>query len=160
LEYRVKVSVGGMYTLRVRGASRWGEPSLSLLVDGVPAVTVPIYINESYDEFALTNATVNLPEGEHRLRLALSGYFNLDYIEFEALSSVLRLPGAASDPRDLDGDGRYEDVNGNGRRDFADVVLYFNQMAWIASNAPVGAFDFNANGRCDFADVTTLFGAL
>ena len=98
------------------------------------AVTVPIYINESYDEFALTNATVNLPAGEHRLRLALSGYFNLDYIEFEALSSVLRLPGAASDPRDLDGDGRYEDVNGNGRRDFADVVLFFNQMAWIASN--------------------------
>ena len=51
-------------------------------------------------------------------------------------------------------------MNGNGRRDFADVVLYFNQMAWIASNEPAGAFDFNANGRCDFADVTTLFGAL
>ena len=35
LEYRVKVSAGGAYTLRVRGASRWGAPSLSLLVDGV-----------------------------------------------------------------------------------------------------------------------------
>ena len=160
LQYTVNVSAGGAYTLRVRGASRWGEPSLSLLVDGSPAAIVPIYINESYDDFGLTSATVNLPAGEHRLRLALSGYFNLDYIEFEAMNVVLRLPGAASDPRDLDGDGRFDDVNGNGRRDFADVVLYFNQMAWIASNEPAGAFDFNANGRCDFADVTTLFGAL
>ena len=59
---------------------------------------MPIAANESYDDFALTNATVNLPAGEHRLRLVLSGYFNLDYVEFEALNAVLRLPGAASDP--------------------------------------------------------------
>ena len=103
---------------------------------------------------------MNLTAGEHQLRLALSGYFNLDYIEFEALQTVLRVPGAAADPRDLDGDGLYDDVNGNGRRDFEDVVLYFNQMTWIAANEPLGAFDYNANGRCDFADVTTLFAAL
>ncbi len=121
---------------------------------------MPIAETNSYDLFALTNATVNLTAGEHQLRLGLSGYFNLDYIEFEALHAVLRVPGAAADPRDLDGDGRYEDVNGNGRKDFADVVLYFNQMAWIAANEPVAAFDYNANGRCDFADVTTLFAAL
>ena len=121
---------------------------------------MPIAETNSYDLFALTNATVNLSAGEHQLRLGLSGYFNLDYIEFEALHAVLRMPGAAADPRDLDGDGRYDDVNGNGRKDFADVVLYFNQMAWIAANEPVAAFDYNANGRCDYADVTTLFAAL
>jgi hypothetical protein len=32
-------------------------------------------------------------------------------------------------------------VNGNGRPDFADVVLYFNQLSWIAANEPVTAFD-------------------
>ena len=51
----------------------------------------------------------------------------------------------------------YEDVNGNGRKDFADVVLYFNQMAWIAANEPLTAFDYNDNGRIDFADVVRLF---
>ena len=69
---------------------------------------------------------------------------------------VISVPGGAGPARDPDGDGRYEDVNGNGRIDFADVVLYFNQMTWIASTAP-SAFDFNQNGRADFADVVRLF---
>ena len=63
-------------------------------------------------------------------------------------------------PLDGDGDGLYEDVNGNGRRDFADVVLYFNQMAWIAANEPAAAFDCNGNGTIDFADVVWLFNHL
>ena len=63
-------------------------------------------------------------------------------------------------PQDLDRDGRYEDVNGNGRADFADVVLYFNQMTWIAANEPIALFDYNVNGRIDFADVVWLFNTL
>ncbi|MEN6518014.1 MAG: dockerin type I domain-containing protein [Methanospirillum sp.] len=54
----------------------------------------------------------------------------------------------------------YEDTNGNGRRDFADVVLYFNQMTWISANEPVESFDYNGNGRTDFADVVWLFNNL
>ncbi len=34
-------------------------------------------------------------------------------------AAVLAVPGGVGQPRDLDGDGRYDDVNGNGRRDFA-----------------------------------------
>jgi PKD repeat protein len=63
-------------------------------------------------------------------------------------------------PSDRDSDGKYEDVNGNGRKDFADVVLYFNQMAWITANEPLSAFDYNENGRIDFADVVWLFSHL
>ena len=51
-------------------------------------------------------------------------------------------------------------MNGNTRKDFADVVLFFNQMTWIAVNEPVTAFDFNRNGRIDFADVVLLFDSL
>ena len=51
-------------------------------------------------------------------------------------------------------------MNGNGRKDFADVLLYFNQMSWIAANEPVPAFDYNNNGRIDFADVVWLFNHL
>ena len=73
---------------------------------------------------------------------------------------VVTVPGGNGKPTDIDRDGRYDDVNGNGRKDFADVVLYFNQMTWIAANEPLAAFDYNGNGRVDFADVTWLFNNL
>ena len=73
---------------------------------------------------------------------------------------VLAVPPSALLPTDTDGDEQYDDVNGNGRTDFADVVLYFNQMTWIAENEPVAAFDYNGNGRIDFADVVWLFNHL
>jgi PKD repeat protein len=70
------------------------------------------------------------------------------------------VPGLADSPTDLNNDDLFEDVNGNGRADFADVVLYFNQMSWIAANEPVANFDYNGNGRIDFADVVWLFNHL
>src|SRR5665647_1577736 len=73
-------------------------------------------------------------------------------------SSLPPVPTSELSPTDLNGDGVYEDVNGNMRYDFADVVLYFNQMGWIAANEPIAAFDYNGNGRIDFADVVLLFG--
>ncbi|HOT93886.1 MAG TPA: NosD domain-containing protein [Methanoregulaceae archaeon] len=75
-------------------------------------------------------------------------------------TAVVAIPGGSGLPSDTDRDGLFDDVNGNGRKDFADVVLYFNQMDWIADNEPVNAFDFNRNGRIDFADVVTLFNGL
>lgn len=68
--------------------------------------------------------------------------------------------GGTGIPRDLDHDGLYEDVNGNGVADFNDVVLYFNQIDWIGNNEPKVAFDFNRNGRIDFGDVVTLFNMM
>ncbi len=66
-------------------------------------------------------------------------------------------PGCVNPPIDLDGDGLYEDINGNGRLDFADVVTYFNNMARITQNDLVTYFDYNFNGRIDFSDVVKLF---
>lgn len=74
--------------------------------------------------------------------------------------SVVAFPGLSAIPRDLNGDGKYEDVNGNGRTDFADVTLYFKNMEWVAANEPVSAFDFSGNGRIDFTDVVKLFQAI
>ncbi|MEN6517587.1 MAG: hypothetical protein ABFC38_05270 [Methanospirillum sp.] len=81
-------------------------------------------------------------------------------IEILPAPRALAVPGGTDVPLDPNGDGRYEDVNGNSRKDFADVVLYFNQMAWIAANEPVALFDYNGNARIDFADVVALFAAL
>ena len=81
-----------------------------------------------------------------------------DYIQI--LDPLLPLPGSGLPPRDLDGDGLSEDCNGNGRLDFADVVLFFNNLEWIHLQGLVADFDFNDNQRIDFADVVSLFGRL
>jgi|GEM_PF-1893147 len=70
------------------------------------------------------------------------------------------LPFIPSYPTDRNGDGLYEDVNGNGRADFADVVLLFNHLAGIAGDDDWQYFDFNKNNRMDFADVVWLFNNL
>ena len=74
--------------------------------------------------------------------------------------AVASIPGGAGVPTDTDADGLYDDVNGNGRTDFADVTLFFDQMTWIAGNEPVASFDFAGNGRIDFADAVWLFNHL
>jgi len=43
---------------------------------------------------------------------------------------------------------------------FVDVVLYFNQMQWIAANEPVCPLDLNHNKRIDFADIVALFNEI
>jgi hypothetical protein len=73
---------------------------------------------------------------------------------------IIAVPPGSATPNDGDGDGLYEDVNGNGRRDFEDLVLLFNRMDWIAANEPIAAFDYNGNSRIDFADVLGLFNNL
>lgn len=81
-------------------------------------------------------------------------------VNLSASGMVRALPGSVGAPCDLDMNGMYEDINGNGRNDFADVVLFFNQMNWVAVNEPICVFDYNINGRIDFADVVWLFNHL
>jgi competence protein ComEC len=72
----------------------------------------------------------------------------------------ITVSGADLPPTDPNFDGVFEDVNGNRRRDFADVVSLFNNLDWIAASEPVVRFDFNHNQRMDFADVVLLFNTL
>ncbi|GAH73945.1 unnamed protein product, partial [marine sediment metagenome] len=71
--------------------------------------------------------------------------------------SVIPLPGYTNPPTDPDGDGLYEDLNGNGRKDFNDVVEFFKYMEWIEDNESIPCFDFNGNSRIDFDDIVKLF---
>jgi len=73
------------------------------------------------------------------------------------VTNVIPLPDHTDLPTDPDGDGLYEDLNGNSRKDFNDVVLYFQYMEWIEANEPIPCFDFNGNGRIDFNDIVKLF---
>jgi len=79
------------------------------------------------------------------------------YINIMSTEPVIpQVPGYPA-PTDPNGDGLYEDLNGNGRPDFNDVVVFFNNMEWIGVQNGFRYFDFNGNGRIDFNDVVRLF---
>jgi len=74
--------------------------------------------------------------------------------------SVTTLPGQSNAPKDLNGDGVYEDINGNGRLEFADVSLFFKYMDWIKANEPAAAFDVSGNAKIDYSDLVKLFQSI
>jgi YVTN family beta-propeller protein len=69
-------------------------------------------------------------------------------------------PGYTNLPSDLNQDGLYEDINGNGMLDFNDVVAFYNNMDWIEVNVPLKFFDYNKNGLIDFDDVVKIYDML
>ncbi|MDD1728940.1 MAG: hypothetical protein LUQ50_07705 [Methanospirillum sp.] len=58
---------------------------------------------------------------------------------------------------DPDKDGRFEDLNGNGRQDMQDLVLLFKNFEWLSKSSISTRFDYNSNGRVDLADLTFAF---
>lgn len=80
--------------------------------------------------------------------------------QVEVLAVYPTLPGMDAPAQDLDGDGTAEDLNGNSRLDFADIVALFEHMDSPEVLSDVAAFDFNGNGLVDMADVLTLFEVL
>ncbi len=67
------------------------------------------------------------------------------------------LGGDGPVPTDPDGDGRYEDLNGNGRMDLQDPTVFFTYFSWLQSQGNTSAYDFNGNGALDLSDVQALF---
>ncbi|QLK25916.1 DUF839 domain-containing protein [Natrinema zhouii] len=68
--------------------------------------------------------------------------------------------GSGRAPTDPDGDGRFEDVNGNGRLDYNDVVLLFDHIEDDSVTLNADAYGFNENGRIDYDDIDELYDDL
>jgi len=76
---------------------------------------------------------------------------------------IIRPPPIAPNfpsPMDLDNDGLFEDINGNGRLDFDDVVKFFKHFGESVVSEYAKFYDFNGNGRLDFDDIVKLFKKL
>jgi len=67
--------------------------------------------------------------------------------------------GFFSQPRDLNGNGLYEDLDGNGWIGFNDVVIYYNNLEAIdrEDHGPVSFFDYDLNGWAGFNDIVLLY---
>ncbi|MCR4392057.1 MAG: dockerin type I domain-containing protein [Candidatus Acetothermia bacterium] len=70
--------------------------------------------------------------------------------------ALVPLAGTGPVPQDLDGDGFYEDANGDGVFDGQDVALF--QESWRSAGVQANgrAFDFNNDGVVDEADAAAL----
>ena len=60
-------------------------------------------------------------------------------------------------PQDLDGDGLYRDLNGDGSLTVADVQIFFQQRDSDVVQDNVAAFDFRTDGALSIGDVQLLF---
>jgi len=89
------------------------------------------------------------------------------YVEkLQQLPGSIALPPAPSTPKDPNGDGLYEDVNGDGQVNYNDVIDFATYLWWITNNfQPITDntneyqpfFDFDQNHVVNFEDVRTLF---
>jgi PKD repeat protein len=156
-------------SLRVKANAR--GRSIDIKVNGVGGGRAGSVVVPDTLGYTWVNTTVELVPGANTIAFLHrdSSTFGTSELDFDYFAldpagastpGVVTVPGGTGLPADTDADELYDDVNGNGRRDFADVVLYFNQMTWIAANEPVSAFDYNGNTRIDFADVVWLFNNL
>jgi PKD repeat protein len=102
--------------------------------------------------------------GNYTVNLTATNAYGTDSklatINVLAQSVLTAFPGYTNPPSDLNQDGLYEDINGNGMLDFDDVVAYYDNMDWIEENVHLELFDFNKNGLIDFDDVVKLYDML
>jgi secreted PhoX family phosphatase len=64
---------------------------------------------------------------------------------------------AGTAPTDPDGDGSYEDLNGNGRLDYEDIEILFTEFDSDSVRLNKAAYDFNENGELDYDDIVSLY---
>jgi len=67
------------------------------------------------------------------------------------------LPGQSAAPTDPDGDGRYEDVTGDGRLNVIDVSTLLAVFDRVPSQE-IPLYDFNDDGQLNILDVAALLG--
>ena len=104
-----------------------------------------------------------LSEGTSDITITVNSFQNDNYNEIKDRIAVIPglitvISGPPTGSKDVDGDGLYEDVNGNERLDFGDVVeLFKNFEAWKDYGI---YYDFDGDGRLTFGDVVALFKML
>ncbi|MFC5973467.1 hypothetical protein ACFPYI_19230 [Halomarina salina] len=98
----------------------------------------------------------NAPFGDHEYGIVTSVNSATGSIEFTppAVSENQPLPG------DLDGDGLFEDVNGDGQANVGDAQSLFSNRDDAAVQQYVAQYDFNDDGVVNVGDAQALFSLI
>jgi len=133
------------------------DPMLILFgPDGVEINRTQGYTSTEMDEVLDTGGMYTLLAGDDNGHD--TGIYGLYIWVQEPPVLVVPFPGYAEMPTDPDGDGLYEDVDGDGVIGFNDVTVYYANLRFVEENEPLEAFDYDGNGRIGFNDVIVLYG--
>ena len=108
-----------------------------------------ISLSHDYAAYGFYQVTVTVTDDE-----GMSGSSSFQ-VEIRHVCPVVS--GSTETSLDSDGDFTCEDVNGNGRLDFSDVVILFTNLESPVVLNNTDDFDFNGNGLLDMADLIVLF---
>lgn len=86
-----------------------------------------------------------------------TGYTALPVVVGEITPFTNSAGGMLPPPTDPDGDGLYEDINGNGRLDLNDIVIFFDNSEFVMNYEPWWPFDFDKNEVINLNDIVGLF---
>lgn len=108
-----------------------------------------ISLSHDYGSYGMYQVTVTVTDDE--------GTWGSDSFQVEIRHVCPLISDSIEPSLDNDADFKCEDVNGNGRLDFSDVVLLFRNLESPEVLDNVADFDFNGNGLLDMADLIALF---
>lgn len=155
--YRFAAAAGKRCFVRMGTKSSYLDPMLILFgPDGEEINRTQGYTSAEIDEVLWAGGMYSVLAGDD------NGYDSGSYGLYIWLQDpplpVVPFPGYEEMPTDPDGDGMYEDIDGNGVIGFNDVVVYYANLLFIEENEPVEAFDYDGSGRIGFNDVIVLYG--
>jgi len=131
----------------ISGQSTSGNYTFTGLANGSHTVEVEV-TNETYAEYG--------PNATESVTVTIEVTANDD----DDKNAVEPICTDCNAPKDLDGDGKYEDVNGNNIHGFGDVVTLFNNLRSESVTKNSELYDYNNNGVVGFGDVIYLFKSI
>jgi len=159
LTFEVSFENTGNVQLRPKGRldiiSQSGDTVRTLAIEEFPLLPGAVR------EMRVVSQSGSLLPGRY-LALAVLDFGNPDYLTGGQLAFDVKelylvpIGDSASLPRDLDGDGLYEDINGDGKPTLEDTILlsFYSDSPAVQENAK--AFDFNNDGIVNFNDAVVL----
>ncbi|MFC5970385.1 CARDB domain-containing protein [Halomarina salina] len=126
------------------------------LAPGETVASAPVTLGAGVTDSVPLSAAIpdSLAPGEYDY-----GVFTVDDEATGTVAVTLALidDSYAGPPQDLDGDGVYEDVNGDGELTASDVqALFVNRDSGVVTGDPL-LFDYNGDGQFNVVDVQNLF---
>jgi hypothetical protein len=83
-----------------------------------------------------------------------------DRLNLTAVAGPGDVTGNGAPAQDPDGDGLYEDVNGDRKANLQDLRPFFDYITPAAGNPPQSGFDFNNDSDMNLQDLQPLFNEL
>lgn len=160
-------SVASITDVELAGVSDEELTDVQIADDG-SSVTIEAVLVDTEDDGSATLGTVTVQanaEGTSDLSLDVSDLgteagesYDVTGTNGASLTASTLVVGSSENPaQDLDGDGDYEDVNGDGAVDLLDVQTLFSDRDGPAVTNSPEAFDYNGDGEFTLSDIQALF---